>query len=62
MSRTIMIDEPECIGCESCVEICPNAFAMNDSGDKAIVVDENCTDECVDEAIDTCPVDCISAE
>ncbi|MCG8532965.1 MAG: ferredoxin [Desulfovibrionales bacterium] len=62
MAKTIRIDEDECIGCESCVEICPEAFAMNDDGDKAIVVNENCTDGCVEEAVDTCPVECIIVE
>ena len=62
MSKVIRIDEDECIGCESCVELCPAAFQMDSSGDKAVVVNEDCTDDCVEEAIDTCPVDCISLE
>ncbi|OBQ54837.1 ferredoxin [Halodesulfovibrio spirochaetisodalis] len=62
MAKKIRIDEDECIGCESCVEICPQAFQMNADGDKAIVVNEDLEDDCVDESIDTCPVNCIAYE
>ncbi len=57
---TIMIDEEECLGCESCVSTCPDVFQMNADGDKAIVIDEDSTADCVAEAIDVCPVSCIS--
>ena len=50
----------ECIGCESCVELCPEVFEMED--DKAIVKDPSSTAECVQEAIDTCPVEAIIRE
>ena len=56
----ISIDSDECMGCESCVEICPEAFEMNDDGDKATVKDEDCTADCVEEAIDACPAEAIS--
>ncbi|WP_290919025.1 ferredoxin [Halodesulfovibrio sp.] len=62
MAKKLRIDEDECIGCESCVELCPSAFEMNADGDKAIVINEDCTDDCVEEAIDTCPVSCIVFE
>ena len=56
----IVIDPDECIGCESCVEVCPDAFEMDDDGEKAIVIDENCTADCVEEAIEICPNEAIS--
>ena len=59
---SIVIDHDECIGCESCVEICPEVFALDDSGEKAVVIDPDSTADCVDEAIDTCPVEAISKE
>lgn len=62
MAKKLRIDEEECIGCESCVELCPAAFQMSPDGDKAIVINEDCTDDCVEESIDTCPVDCIAYE
>ena len=55
---TITVSE-ECIGCESCVELCPDVFAMNDDGSLAIVKDPSSTAPCVDEAIDVCPVNAI---
>ncbi|OIQ51624.1 Ferredoxin-1 [Pseudodesulfovibrio hydrargyri] len=56
----IVIDQDECIGCESCVEICPEVFEMDDDGEKATVIAPDSTLDCVDEAIDTCPNEAIS--
>ncbi|MGE4299700.1 MAG: ferredoxin [Desulfovibrionaceae bacterium] len=56
----IMIDEDACMGCESCVEICPDVFEMNSDGDKATVINEDADTDCVDEAIDACPAEAIS--
>lgn len=58
----VVIDPDECIGCESCVEICPDVFEMDDDGEKAIVINADSTDDCVDEAIETCPNEAISKE
>lgn len=56
----IVIDPDECIGCESCVEICPDVFEMDDDGEKANVINPDAGDDCVDEAIETCPTEAIS--
>jgi ferredoxin len=56
----VHIDQDECIACESCVELCPNAFAMDDDLGKAKVITSSHSEECIQEAIDTCPVECIS--
>lgn len=56
----IQINEEECVGCETCVELCPEVFEMNDDGDKAVVKNPDATDDCVDEAIETCPNEAIS--
>ncbi|MEG6549980.1 ferredoxin [Desulfocurvibacter africanus] len=56
----IMINEEECVGCESCVELCPDVFALNEAGDKAMVLAPDSTAECVDEAIENCPSGAIS--
>ncbi|MFO7802586.1 MAG: ferredoxin [Desulfovermiculus sp.] len=29
MSKKVVLDQEECIGCESCVEICPEVFAFS---------------------------------
>jgi ferredoxin len=60
MAKKVRIDEDECIGCESCVEICPDVFSFNDDTDKAEVIDESMAEEdCVDEAVASCPSECI---
>lgn len=63
MSRSVVIETEECIGCESCVELCPEIFGFNEAEEKAFVIDAEIEDEaCVDEAIETCPVECIHWE
>jgi len=56
----IVIDADECIGCESCVELCPDTFEMDGDGEKAIVINEDSDAKCVEEAIETCPTEAIS--
>ncbi len=63
MQKRVYIDEEECIGCQSCTEICPEIFQMREDGEKAEVVSfEGCPEDLVQEAIDTCPVSCIQWE
>ena len=63
MAKKVRIDEDECIGCESCVEICPDVFTFNDDIDKAEVIDENLGEEgCLDEAVASCPSECIHVD
>lgn len=63
MATKIVIDEDECIGCESCVEICPDAFEFDEDSEKALVKDSASGDEeCIDEAIASCPAECIDKE
>ncbi len=63
MGKKVVIDTEECIGCESCVELCPDVFGFDDEEEKAnVILPEGGPEECIDEAIDTCPVECISWE
>lgn len=63
MAEKVYIDQDECIGCETCVELCPAVFRFNDETAKAEVIDGADGDaECVDEAIASCPVNCITKE
>ena len=55
---TIFVTE-ECIGCESCVEVCPNIFVMDPTTGHAKPTDPESTEPCVEEAIDICPVNAI---
>lgn len=58
----IAIDEEACMGCESCVELCAEVFEMNADGDKAVVTNPDSDADCVDEAIDSCPAECITKD
>jgi ferredoxin len=59
----VVIDEEACIGCSSCVELCPEIFQMNEDKEKAeVILPEGGSEECIEEAIDTCPVSCIQWE
>jgi len=50
----------ECIGCETCVELCPEVFQMDEETEKAVVIAPDSDAECVEEAIDSCPVEGIT--
>ena len=61
----VKILEDECTGCEECVEACEDVFAMNDSGDIAVVkvdvVPADLEDD-VKEAAEECPAEAIVVE
>ena len=60
MSKKVYIDTGECIGCESCVELCPDVFEFDDASEKAkVILSEGGDEDCIEEAISTCPVECI---
>ncbi len=60
MAKTVYIETEECVGCESCVEMCPDVFGFDDDNEKAFVKMEQGGDEaCIQEAIETCPSECI---
>ncbi len=63
MAKQVEIDAEECIGCETCVELCPDIFAFDEDTDKAVVIQaEGGNEDCVEEAISSCPGECISYE
>ena len=63
MATNITIEEDDCLGCEACVETCPSVFAMDDDSGKAVVIDgANFDEDCVEEAIASCPAECIIKE
>lgn len=63
MSKKVTIDTEECIGCQTCVELCPDVFSFDNDTEKAVVRDEATGSEgCVEEAADSCPVNCIIVE
>ncbi|MEN8257620.1 MAG: ferredoxin [Thermodesulfobacteriota bacterium] len=63
MAEKVQIDQEECIGCEACVETCPEVFRFDEDEEKAFVIEGSDQDVgCVDEAIASCPVECISKQ
>ncbi len=63
MAKQVVIDTDECIGCETCVELCPEVFAFDEDAEKAHVIKAEGGDEdCIDEAVGSCPAGCISYE
>lgn len=59
--QEVYIEQEECIGCEACVELCPEVFAFDSDLVKAFVIMSTGGDQkCIDEAIASCPVSCIS--
>ncbi len=46
----VKIDEDECIGCESCVELCPEIFGFDADSAKAYVITPEGGDQaCIDD-------------
>jgi len=63
MAKKVEINQDECVGCETCVELCPDIFAFNGAEEKAYVIKEEGGDEaCIEEAVGSCPGECISYE
>lgn len=63
MAKKVVIDEDECEGCESCVEICPDVFGFDEDREVAYVKKpEGGPEDEIEEAMDNCPVDCIRWE
>ena len=63
MPRNVAIDTDECIGCQTCVELCPDVFDFDNETDKAFVRDDATGREgCIEGAADACPASCIKIE
>jgi len=58
--KAIWVDESNCIGCQYCVHVANNTFVVDEDLGRARVIRQNGdTLETVQEAMDTCPVDCM---
>lgn len=60
MARKVVLDEECCIGCGSCAELCPDVFEMDEEEKAHVIGTEAGNEECMDDAIESCPADCIS--
>lgn len=58
--RGVYVDEVTCIGCKHCAHVARNTFYIEpDYGRSRVIRQDGDSEEVVQEAIDTCPVDCI---
>lgn len=58
--KGVYVDEITCIGCKHCAHVARNTFYIEpDYGRSRVVRQDGDVEEVVQEAIDTCPVDCI---
>ena len=59
-AKAVWVDESKCIGCTYCSCVASNTFAMEpDLGRARAFRQDGDSTELIQEAIDTCPVDCI---
>lgn len=59
MAKIPIVDESTCTGCELCTQIAPGVFEMNDEGLAKVKDPNGGTEEEIQEAIDSCPAECI---
>jgi ferredoxin len=63
MARRVVLEKEECLGCETCVEICAEVFSWNEEEEKAEVTQpEGGAEDCIEDAIASCPAECIHWE
>ena len=58
--KGVYVDETTCIGCTNCVHVARNTFYLEPLHGRARAVrQDGDSEDLIQEAIDTCPVDCI---
>ncbi|MEC4819440.1 MAG: ferredoxin [Scytonema sp. PMC 1069.18] len=58
--KGVYVDEITCIGCKHCAYVARNTFYIEpDYGRSRVIRQDVDSEEVIQEAIDTCPVDCI---
>ncbi|MFM7365180.1 MAG: ferredoxin [Cuspidothrix sp.] len=58
--KGVYVDEITCIGCKHCAHVARNTFFIEeDHGRSRVLRQDGDLEEVIQEAIDTCPVDCI---
>ena len=61
----VRIDEELCTGCGLCEETCPDIFKMDEDKDVAAIIKtdyDEYDEECIQEAVESCPSEAISTE
>ncbi|MGL4883697.1 MAG: ferredoxin [Waterburya sp.] len=58
--KGVFVDENICIGCKNCTHVASNTFYIEpDHGRSRVFNQDGDTESLIEEAIDTCPVNCI---
>jgi ferredoxin len=58
--KGVYVDEVTCIGCKHCTHVARNTFYIEpEYGRSRVIRQDGDLEEVIQEAIDTCPVDCI---
>jgi len=60
MTRQAKVDKELCIGCSLCTRSYPKSFKLEDDGKSTALAPASDSEECVQKAIDECPVQAIS--
>ena len=55
----VFVDEFSCIGCKNCANVCPDVFTIEEEHGRARACNQHGSPDLVQQAIDSCPVDCI---
>ena len=61
MKRPV-VDYDLCIGCGSCVEVCPEVFQVRDDEKAYVIGEDKCSTCDCEEAANICPVEAITIE
>jgi ferredoxin len=59
MAREVYVDQDVCIGCGLCASVVPEVFRLNDAGVSEVYNQSGAAEQSIQEAIDSCPVNCI---
>ena len=62
MAKVPAIDLDSCTGCGTCAELAPNTFVLNDDELAEVTNPTGDPEDAIQEAIDNCPVECITWE
>ena len=58
--KAVWVDEAACIGCRYCAHVATNTFVIEPHlGRSRAIRQDGDPSDCIQEAIETCPVDCI---
>jgi ferredoxin len=62
MGKKPVVDQDNCISCGLCISTCPAVFRFNSSGKSEAYDSTGASEQQIQQAIDGCPVQCISWE